>query len=100
MQAIGSGASNREPHPPEPNVPKRKTTRRRKRAQPPRVAKFPPDAAAARDEGPRLIPLPDKRQADLSGLPRDSYVSLADRALELWHKKPRRGPSPEDKHQD
>ncbi len=80
---------------------KRTPTRRSKRAQPPRVSKFPPEAAAARDEGPRLIPLPDSRQAELSGLPRDSYVNLADRALALWHKKPqRRGPSSDGRHQD
>ncbi|MGI9101311.1 MAG: hypothetical protein ACR2IF_02590 [Terriglobales bacterium] len=81
-------------------MPKRKRSRSSKRAQP-QVSKFPPDAAAARDEGPRLIPLPDKRQADLSGLPRDSYITLADRALELWHKKPqRRGAPGNNKHQD
>ena len=55
---------------------------RRKTADRP-VKRIPPSSQEARDEGPRLIPLPEARHADLSGLPRDTYVSLADHALEL-----------------
>ncbi|MGZ4824330.1 MAG: hypothetical protein ACXVZT_06895 [Terriglobales bacterium] len=54
-----------------------------------RVAKFPPEADAARDEGPRLIPLPEgglpvTPRTDASGLPTNRYVALADLALRLW----------------
>jgi len=55
-----------------------------------RVAKFPPEAAAARDEGPRLIPLPDSAGSvppstrNSGGLPTNRYVALADIALRLW----------------
>lgn len=55
-----------------------------------RVAKLPPEAAAARDEGPRLIPLPDTA-GPISpithrngSLPTNRYVALADIALRLW----------------
>src|SRR5512147_1246043 len=59
-----------------------------------RVSKFPPEAAAARDEGPRLIPLPDVdspvpfRASDPGGLPTNRYVALADLAMRLWNAKP------------
>jgi hypothetical protein len=59
-----------------------------------RVSKFPPEAAAARDEGPRLIPLPDVdsplplRGGDPGGLPTNRYVALADLAMRLWDSKP------------
>ena len=59
-----------------------------------RVSKFSPEAAAARDEGPRLIPLPDVnsplplRSGDPGGLPTNRYVALADLALRLWNTKP------------
>jgi hypothetical protein len=55
------------------------------------VAKLSPDAAAARDEGPRLIPLPDvnfpvtRQASDPGGLPTNRYVALADLALRLWN---------------
>jgi hypothetical protein len=55
-----------------------------------RVAKFRPEAAAARDEGPRLIPLPEgpgplpASSRNSGGLPTNRYVALADIALRLW----------------
>jgi hypothetical protein len=63
-----------------------------------RVSKFPPDAAAARDEGPRLIPLPDVdsplplRGGDPGGLPANRYVALADLAMRLWDSKSEKAP--------
>ena len=59
-----------------------------------RVSKLSPNAEAARDEGPRLIPLPDVdsplplRPGELGGLPTNRYVALADIALRLWNAKP------------
>ena len=60
----------------------------------PRVSKLSPNAEAARDEGPRLIPLPDVdsplplRSGDPGRLPTNRYVALADIALRLWNAKP------------
>ena len=63
-------------------------------AQPKRSAKklvqaIPPESPAARDEGPRLIPLPDgdpHQTPGLPPLPTDGYASLADNAIRLWNK--------------
>ncbi len=55
-----------------------------------RVTKFRPETAAARDEGPRLIPLPDNAgplepaTRNNGSLPTNRYVALADIALRLW----------------
>ncbi len=75
----------------------RKMKRRKQRRSPgpkkePGVKKLPPDVAAARDEGPRLIPLPDSKVPyPLSpGLPTDSSVALADLAMRLWDKAERK----------
>jgi hypothetical protein len=54
------------------------------------VTKFSPETAAARDEGPRLIPLPESAVTppqftrESGGLPTNRYVALADIALRLW----------------
>jgi len=53
-------------------------TRRKHRAR--KVRRLPPTAAAARDEGPRLLPLED-RISEPSRL--DHYLDLADAALGL-----------------
>ena len=64
---------------------------RRKPVRKSQVAKFSPDVEAARDEGPRLIPLPDVdspvtwQASDHGGLPTNRYVALADLALRLWN---------------
>ena len=54
------------------------------------VAKLPPESEAARDEGPRLIPLPEAGGAgggrEPGQFPMNRYVALADRALKLWEK--------------
>lgn len=49
---------------------------------------IPPESPAARDEGPRLIPLPDgpARVPGLPPVPTDGYVSMADDAIRLWGK--------------
>lgn len=60
-----------------------------------RVRKLPPESEAARDEGPRLIPLPDARRpapgraTEPGQLPMNRYVALADRALRLWNQAER-----------
>jgi hypothetical protein len=85
---------------------KTKTEKRKAARRKPRVAKLSPDVEAARDEGPRLIPLPDvnspvsTRASDPGGLPTNRYVALADLALRLWNPpagengKPEPPPSP------
>jgi hypothetical protein len=45
-----------------------------------RVQRLPPTAEAARDEGPRLIPLVDRSKEPS---PLEHYLELADRALGL-----------------
>lgn len=53
------------------------------------VTVIPPESPAARDEGPRLIPLPDTERRQTPGLPplpTDGYVALADKAIRLWSK--------------
>jgi len=47
-----------------------------------RVQRIPPESPAARDEGPRLIPLPDSDPHS----PTEGYVSLANSAIRLWNK--------------
>jgi len=52
-----------------------------------RVQRIPPESPAARDEGPRLIPLPDSDPHQTPGLPpNEGYVSLANSAIRLWNK--------------
>jgi hypothetical protein len=74
----------------ESNMGRRKSSKKAVAAKPARgrVAKFPPEADAARDEGPRLIPLPEggapPRPDTTGGLPTNRYVALADIALRLW----------------
>ena len=53
------------------------------------VQRIPPTAEAARDEGPRLIPLAD-RSKEPSRL--EHYLELADRALGM-KREPKRGNS-------
>ncbi len=55
---------------------RRRSTSRRKTAQS-RITKLAPSQAAARDEGPRLIPL--RKPQDLPKI--DHWVELADKAL-------------------
>jgi hypothetical protein len=53
------------------------------------VTVIPPESPEARDEGPRLIPLPDGDRHHTPGLPplpTDGYVALADKAIRLWSK--------------
>ncbi len=52
----------------------------------PRVTKYSPEKAEARDEGPRLIPLPSRREEH----PMQYYVDLGDQALGLRKPEPRR----------
>ena len=54
----------------------RKSPTRRKRSK---VERLPPDAAAARDEGPRLLPLDEGIVKEPSRL--EHYLELADAAL-------------------
>jgi hypothetical protein len=61
---------------------KKAKPRKTQRAQ---VIKLPPESVAARDEGPRLIPLGES-SGDSVTLPTNRYVALADRALKLWSK--------------
>jgi hypothetical protein len=63
----------------------------RRHRKPPRklVTVIPPESPAARDEGPRLIPLPEaevRHSPGLPPLPTDGYVSMADKAIKLWSK--------------
>ncbi len=62
--------------------PKRKPKSGR-RAKKPRITKLAPSQAAARDEGPRLIPL--SKPQDPSKI--DHWVELADKALSSPAKK-------------
>ncbi len=70
---------------------KQKAGKRKPPALKLRVPKLTPDADAARDEGPRLIPLPEanspsaRQGRDPGGLPTNRYVALADLALRLWN---------------
>ncbi len=67
----------------------KKRTKRRQPRSPKRestVEKFPIESDAARDEGPRLIPLPSGMGTAQPGLASDSYVSLAEKAIKLWEK--------------
>jgi hypothetical protein len=50
------------------------------------VKKFPIESEAARDEGPRLIPLPTSAGSHRPGLPSDSFVALAEKAIKLWER--------------
>jgi hypothetical protein len=56
------------------------TAKRKKRGTVQKVKRLPPTADAARDEGPRLIPLGD-RMSEPSRL--EHYLELADTALGL-----------------
>jgi len=64
---------------------------KRKRAKK-RVERLPPSDDAARDEGPRLIPLGD-RTREPSRL--EHYLDLADRALAVKRRDRERGSEPQ-----
>jgi hypothetical protein len=54
------------------------TNKKREKKAKPRLKRLPPSSAAARDEGPRLVPLPETG-AETSRL--EHYLELADSAL-------------------
>ena len=71
---------------------KKKRTAKATRTKAPKrlVQLLSPDTEAARDEGPRLIPLSDKVIASAEDIPQlrsTGYVALADHAMKLWNKK-------------
>ena len=70
----------------EPRLKAKKLSRRKTDASPTRkVKRLPPTAPAARDEGPRLLPL-DETTRESSRL--EHYLDLADAALGLKKKPP------------
>jgi hypothetical protein len=60
-------------------MPPKKTSKSPPRAARRRVKRLPPNAAAARDEGPRLLPLDNGVVKEPSRL--EHYLELADAAL-------------------
>jgi hypothetical protein len=75
---------------------KRQPRRPARKNQSRQVKKLSPDAEAARDEGPRLIPLPDSKPSH-SVLPTASSVALADLAMKLWDKSDKKAGKTEGK---
>jgi hypothetical protein len=70
----------------EPRLKAKKLSRSKANANPTRkVKRLPPTAPAARDEGPRLLPL-DETTRESSRL--EHYLDLADAALGLKKKPP------------
>ena len=70
----------------EPRLRTKRLSRRKADASPTRkVKRLPPTAPAARDEGPRLLPL-DETARESSRL--EHYLDLADAALGLKKKPP------------
>jgi len=49
--------------------------------------RIPPTKPAARDEGPRLIPLPEKHEDTSFGKTSEYYIQLADTLLRNWLRK-------------
>lgn len=77
---------------------KRKKSRQPKaRKRESTVKKFPIESEAARDEGPRLIPLPTGSVNSRPGLPSDSFVSLAEKAIKLWERAEAKGSEHDEK---
>ena len=57
------------------------STKKRKRKH---VRRIPPTFPAARDEGPRLLPLADKHEDASLGKSSEYYIQLAEQLLRTW----------------
>jgi hypothetical protein len=63
------------------------------------VRAIPPESPAARDEGPRLIPLPERDPHQTPGVPHhpaDGYVGIANEAIRIWKNEPQSNKKPQD----